>query len=233
VKVLKGPIWEGKLLEYAKTFCSRRSEFEYQLSVHTALGVDALNVKVIDVAKMAQNINNKMDLLMQMFRSPVGPDEEEMTLQVRQRGRIKACLEDDKLLKELRSLEESGSQEAGLSSVATYQSGHRRAADAPDFEKLKEDLNTDPDDAIAGNLVIFNRKFAIQQRQLMEKISHIVHHEGDRIIDEMKGALISGPHDKIIDTVSPSTTSFQHFPNDTFIVKDVHNLWKEMVRRRK
>ena len=41
VKVLKGQIWEGKLVEWIEKFTSRKTEFEFALAIHTARAVDA------------------------------------------------------------------------------------------------------------------------------------------------------------------------------------------------
>jgi hypothetical protein len=63
VKILKGPVWEGKLAAFAATFTKRRSEFEFALSIHTALGVDAANQTLGSVDKTTQEMNQKMDMM--------------------------------------------------------------------------------------------------------------------------------------------------------------------------
>lgn len=191
----------GSLLKFVELFVKRRGEFEYALTIHTALGVDALNDKMDDNTKITQDINAKMDLMMKMFQQSANSEERDMMTQVQRRGGIKSCLKSDRLLKELEELEEAEHSDdlggdGGLTR-AKFQVG-RRAADAPDFDKLKEDLNTDPEDAVKKNLEIFSRKFEIQKRQLLEEMDRIVRREGDRIIS----AINSGPHENIVDPVS-------------------------------
>lgn len=50
VRVLKGQIWQAKLVEWIAKFTSRKADFEFALSVHTARAVDGMSsaVDVID-----------------------------------------------------------------------------------------------------------------------------------------------------------------------------------------
>lgn len=191
----------GPLLRYVELFAKRRGEFEYALSIHTALGVDALNDKMDDNTKTMQAIDAKLDLMKKMFQQAASSEEREMMAQVQRRGGANACLKSDRIIKELEELEEPGHSDdlGGDGSLrrATDKVG-RRAADAPDFDKLQEDLNTDPNEAIKKNEDIFSRKFELKKREILEQMDHIVRREGDRIIS----TLTSGPHEKIIDPVS-------------------------------
>jgi hypothetical protein len=78
VKILKGPVWEGKLVAFVGKFTKRRGEFEFALSIHTALGVDAANRAITAVDKTTQEMNAKMDMMMKMFQTFVGPEQKEM-----------------------------------------------------------------------------------------------------------------------------------------------------------
>jgi hypothetical protein len=78
VKVLKGPIWEGKLVKFVGIFDKRRGEFEFALSIHTALGVDAANRALSAVDKTTQQMNAKMDMMLKMFQTMVSPEQKEM-----------------------------------------------------------------------------------------------------------------------------------------------------------
>ncbi|KAJ6458650.1 hypothetical protein C8R47DRAFT_995099, partial [Mycena vitilis] len=189
VKVLKGPIWEGKLVKFVGIFTKRRGDFEFALSVHTALGVDA-------ISNVTQEMNAKMDLMMKMFQQFVSPEQREMARLVEQMGGLQACQENDKVLKELNDLE-SKSVSAQLPSglhgaklpASTGKSG---------LEDLKDELMTDPDAAMEKNLTIFSRKFEVQKRQIIDELTKVVERQGDRVIS----AITAGPHDKIIDPVS-------------------------------
>jgi hypothetical protein len=59
VKILAGPIWEGRLSEFVETFGNRRREFEVALAIHTAVGVDEANIKLNIVDGRTAEINQK------------------------------------------------------------------------------------------------------------------------------------------------------------------------------
>jgi hypothetical protein len=65
------------------------------------------------------------------------------------------------------------------------------------FYELQQEVKSDPEEAIEKNAEIFNRKFDIQRRQIVEDIARAVNREGDRIIS----AVTAGPHDRIFDPV--------------------------------
>ncbi|KAF7319371.1 VPS13 domain-containing protein [Mycena chlorophos] len=194
VKVIKGPIWEGRLAAFSGEFTKRKSEFEFAMSIHTALGVDAAVRGISSLTNSSQAIEAKIDIMMKLFAQMATPDQKDMARLVDQKGGA-SVLDNDKALKELNDIEnkslaaQAGSREKHTGTLAD----------------LKEDLRTSPDAAMDANMELFSRKFAVQQRQIIEELSHVVERQGDRII----GAVLAGPHDRIID------------PN-------VHAVWKEM-----
>ncbi|KAJ7739936.1 hypothetical protein B0H16DRAFT_1568368 [Mycena metata] len=203
VKVLKGPIWEGKLVKFVGIFTKRRGDFEFAMSIHTALGVDAANRAISAVDKTTLEMNAKMDMMMKMFQQFVSPEQREMARIVEQKGGLQACQDNDKILKELNDLEsKSGATPVKPQSVKGTASMNNKTSG---LEDLKDELMTDPDAAMEKNLTAFNRKFEVQTRQIIDEMTKVVERQGDRIISE----LTSGPHDKIVD-------------------KDVHKVWKEM-----
>jgi hypothetical protein len=202
VKVLKGPIWEGKLVAFVGTFTKRRSEFEFALSIHTALGVDAANKTLSAVDQTTQEMNAKMDMMMKMFTQLASPEHKQMarcvrvvnTLQllmvshrmIEQRGGD-ACVEDDDALRELSDFEEKS---GGTREIASK-------GPKLDLDDLKESLHTDPDAAMEKNMAKFNRKLEVQTRQIIDEVNRAIQREGDRVIS----AVNAGPHDRIIDPV--------------------------------
>lgn len=191
VRVIKGPIWENRLLYYAGLFTKRRSEFEFSLTMHTAHGVDAANIKLSIVDKSTQEMKAKLDLLMKMFKTFAMPEEKDMVKRIQQRGGIEACERDEQILKELHDSE----PKKEIVAAATISS--KKASNASDFEDLKEELHEDPEKAMEKNMVVYSRKFEFQQKQITE-MSRVVRREGDRVIS----AITSGPHDHILDHVS-------------------------------
>ena len=57
VRVLKGQIWQAKLVDWIAKFTSRKADFEFALSVHTARAVDGMSstVNVIDTKWVLNN----------------------------------------------------------------------------------------------------------------------------------------------------------------------------------
>ncbi|KAF8178111.1 hypothetical protein K438DRAFT_1938825 [Mycena galopus ATCC 62051] len=177
VKVLKGPIWEGRLVKFVGIFTDRRGDFEFALSIHTALGVDAVN-------RTAQDLNAKMDMMLKLFQQFVSPEQKEMARLVEQRGG-QAVLDNDKALEELSDLENKsrGSQRTSA------------ASGSKNIEGLKDDLHTDPDTAMEQNMTKFAQKLEVQMRQITDEMNRIAERQGDRIISAVTG----GPHEKILD----------------------------------
>ncbi|KAJ7126323.1 hypothetical protein C8R44DRAFT_980121 [Mycena epipterygia] len=199
VKVLKGPIWEGKLVKFVGIFTKRRSELEFALSVHTALSVDSANRTISSVDQTTQEMNAKMDMMMKMFQKFVSPEQKEMERIIEQRGG-QARLNDEAALQVQYEFEakSGGSQENNAKSTKSL-----------GLDDLKEDLHTDPDAAIEQNMAKFTRKFEVQKRQIIDELSRVVEHTGDRVIS----AVTAGPHDKIVDL-------------------DVHTSWRGSVKTR-
>ncbi|KAF8529736.1 hypothetical protein BU17DRAFT_79834 [Hysterangium stoloniferum] len=193
VKVLVGSVWENRFLEYLSLFVRRRQEFEFALTIHTARGVDAANETLSDV-------NARLDLMMQMLKQLVSPEEEEMARLVEKRGGVEAVQNNKKALEELNKLAQKNT--ASLDLIST---GPQKTSNENDMEELLEDLRTNPDEAMEKNEKVFERKFEIQQRQITEQLTRTVRREGDRIIS----AIASGPHDRLLDP-------------------DVYKIWKEM-----
>ncbi|KAJ7498476.1 hypothetical protein FB451DRAFT_1016491 [Mycena latifolia] len=205
VKVLKGPIWEGKLVKFVGIFTKRRGEFEFALTMHTALGVDAANKAISAVDKTTQEMNAKMDMMMKMFQQFVSPEQREMARLVEQKGGLQACQENDKILKELSDLENKSAGATGPQSA--------KGTAGTGLEGLRDELMTDPDAAMEKNMTAFSRKFEVQKRQIIDELSKVVERQGDRVIS----AITAGPHDKIIDPVT-----------DRLTASFLRQIWKDM-----
>ncbi|KAI0332934.1 hypothetical protein GY45DRAFT_365739 [Cubamyces sp. BRFM 1775] len=74
-----------------------------------------------------------------------------------------------------------------------------------DLTRLMQDLADEPAIAIQRNLVRFERRFAIQQKEILEEMKKVVVHEGDRVIR----SVLAGPHERIVD-------------------QDMYEIWKDM-----
>jgi hypothetical protein len=202
VKVIEGPVWKGKLLDFVGRFTKRRSEFEFALTIHTARGVDMANQTLGDLDKTTQEMSAKMDTMMKMFERFVLPEQKAMEQLIEKKGGTKACQESDKILQELDEFGKESGRAFDKGAVASL--GKQKTRPAKDLDELKKELHTDPDAAMEKNMIAFSRKFEIQQRQITEELSKVMRREGDRIIS----AVTSGPHDKIIDPVRNTVASY-------------------------
>ncbi|KAF7319402.1 VPS13 domain-containing protein [Mycena chlorophos] len=184
VKVIKGPIWEGKLAAFSGEFTKRRDEFQLALSMHTALGVDAAVRGIDSLADSSKAIEAKIDMMMKLFAQMASPEQKELT---RLAGDQKGTPSDE-VLKRL-------NEEENRLSGAQGNSKEQSATKDKQLADLKAELKTTADAAIAANMEVFDRKFEIQRRQIEEAVERAVKRQGDRII----GAVLAGPHDRIKD----------------------------------
>lgn len=155
--------------------------------------MDSANKTLGDVDQTTQEMNAKMDMMMKLFEKLMPAEEKEMAKLIEDKGGAKKCQEDNKILQEL-----SG-QKSGGSIPTAGVAGRRGVPKDSDIEDLKTELHLDPDIAIQKNMEIFSRKFEMQKRQIIQEMEAVVKREGDRVIN----AVTAGPHDKILDPVSP------------------------------
>ncbi|KAI0629070.1 hypothetical protein C8Q77DRAFT_1161714 [Trametes polyzona] len=83
--------------------------------------------------------------------------------------------------------------------------GDEDSSERVELRRLMRDLADEPAVAIRKNLVWFERKFKIQQRELVQEMTAVVVHQGDRVIS----SVLAGPHERIIDP-------------------DMYEIWKDM-----
>ncbi|KAI0371099.1 hypothetical protein BV20DRAFT_211321 [Pilatotrama ljubarskyi] len=74
-----------------------------------------------------------------------------------------------------------------------------------DVARLVQDLADDPETAVLKNYVWFERKFVLQERNIIREMTRVVVYEGDRVIN----TVLKGPHEKILD-------------------RDIYSVWKDM-----
>ncbi|EED77713.1 predicted protein [Postia placenta Mad-698-R] len=192
-KVLKGPLWEGTFASFVSKFSQRRDDIEFALSIHIAGKVDGLHEKVDD---LAQIVERKTDMIIEFLKNYIPPEHKEVYEQIDRRGGREAVLKNDDALQSLVSaeLETNSSRPSNQATALARNMKH----------ELESQL-IDPTFQIQKNNQSFDRKFEMQQRQILEGVGEIVHRESDRVIE----SVTSGPHDRILD-------------------KDLHQIWKDM-----
>lgn len=133
--------------------------------------------------------------MLELFQEFVSPEQKKLAAMVEQMNGV-AALDSEQSMEEL--------ADAELALVGPLGSDSRHDGGRPfDLVALRHEIRANPDEAIEKNSDLFDRKFDIQRRQIVEDIERTVNREGDRIIL----AVTAGPHDRIVDPVwqkSPS-----------------------------
>jgi hypothetical protein len=62
-KVLLSSVWDAKLLDFMKTFTTRREEFKFELTIHTSQGVDKANSKLDVIGDAVKALDEKFERL--------------------------------------------------------------------------------------------------------------------------------------------------------------------------
>ena len=195
-------------------FTKRRGEFEFAMAISTTSGVHTANLKLDVVDERTAELSRRcvsflwqprhqalttcirMDTMLQLFQEFVTPQQKKLAAMADAMGRDVA-LENEQAMKEL----------AGAESSLDAQSGQESQQDPQpfNFTELRQEIDTDPDEAIKMNAEFFNHKFDIQRRQIKEDIDRALKREGDRIIS----LVTAGPHDRIADPVSAGFPAFE------------------------
>ncbi|KXN86242.1 hypothetical protein AN958_10320 [Leucoagaricus sp. SymC.cos] len=197
-RTVKATIYEARLADFAQKFLEHRSTLGMALSLHTTIGVDAANGKLDSQDQLLKRMDKKLDMIL-LFRKLDTPREKEVMKFIEEHGGVKACLNNDEYLEEL--VAKSGDSLSRISGRGAGGSG-RRSNDLPEIRKrLNKEFQEDIDEAFNRNMVLFERKLDMQNKQLNETLRQ----ESDHIIS----VLLTGAHDRINDS-------------------DLRKLWKDM-----
>ncbi|TBU26461.1 hypothetical protein BD311DRAFT_779599 [Dichomitus squalens] len=186
VKILTCPSWDTILCNLSAAFHKRRAEFEFALSMHTGLDIEA-NAKLDEIEGTAQQTQDRLDDMLAYFHTALSPEYEDIAARVRGRGGLQAVMDNERLLREL--IHEFRGHVDGTLDIRGRQDV------AFDMEELKLELREDIELAVERNAQTFSRKFEMQRQQIVDELARVVHREGDRVIN----AIPSRPHDRIID----------------------------------
>jgi hypothetical protein len=131
-----------------------------------------------------------MEVMLLLFQKFITPEQRDVALYIKSNG-IDPNFKDEKTVKDLLAYE---------AKVSTDQDSDVRRAKHEEVgaSELRKEISEDPDQAIKTNAELFDRKFDIQRRQIEADVARAVRREGDRVI----AAVTSGPHDRIVDSVS-------------------------------
>ncbi|KAI8969692.1 hypothetical protein BD414DRAFT_518441 [Trametes punicea] len=192
VKVFSCARWDVELQQYIKRFEKRRADVHLAIALHLGLNIDRALLQL-------DTLHLKMDRALSYLKLCTSPEERELAAFIKKRGGRQAILASDRLLLELISKPSS--------SICQDSDGAwRERQDFIDIEELRAALSEDPAISISRNSDAFERKFEMQERELV-RIQEIVHEENGIVIR----SLSSGPHDKIRDNRWRGSVKARHF----------------------
>ncbi|KAJ2926508.1 hypothetical protein H1R20_g10578, partial [Candolleomyces eurysporus] len=196
MKTVKSGVYENRLAEFCAVFDDHKKTVELAMSVHVAVGMDTANEKLDHQQDRLRSIERKLDMIT-LFRKLDTPREKDINKFIESHGGARACITNDELLEEL--IIKSG--ELSVARISGKDNG-RKSNDLPQIRKrLFKELQEDIDDTFKRNMVLFERKLEMQNKQLTDAL----HQESSNIIS----TLLSGAHDRIIDP-------------------DLQKIWKDM-----
>jgi hypothetical protein len=203
--VLKGSLWENQLAGIGLDFDKRRDDFQFELTMYTATGMDT----VMDTTQATKERVEEMNEMLKIIRDAVTPEEQRLREEVEKIGRDAIMdPEDETLLFQLgkRELRKASSKIANQSK-----------ADSKPYtlEDLRNDLSADPKDVIAKNMVAFRQKMEMQEKRIIKETEAIAIRESGRVIKAME----AGPHDGILD---PVTVLFHVIAHHAYFVMAGH-----------
>ncbi|KAF8589614.1 hypothetical protein K439DRAFT_1404841 [Ramaria rubella] len=147
-KVLNSAAWQGRLAKYDGLFTRRRSEFDFALNVHTAVGVDTANRTLDDVKDTTLAIDEKVDVMMTVFQSIMPPkDGKKLKRLLNQTGGNKTILESKKPPREP-SINNLRGELKSVSSEAVSTTENRKPVG---LEEIHHNLHPKPDGAVQNN----------------------------------------------------------------------------------
>ncbi|KAI0325484.1 hypothetical protein GY45DRAFT_240808 [Cubamyces sp. BRFM 1775] len=194
VKVLKSSSWDDKFKGFVTLFADRRKAFTFALEMHVGKAVDDANRKL-------ESVDTKLDAILRLFSTLVSPEQERLFDYVGTNGGPDAVMKNHDALVTLIKLQ----LPATTTSKRHAEGGHQDGDPKDELQALQDELFDSTETAIQRNMELFERKFIVQQRRLLEQMQATVRHEGDRVIDKV----LSGPHERIKDS-------------------DIYEIWKEM-----
>ncbi|KAF9557963.1 hypothetical protein CPC08DRAFT_736574 [Agrocybe pediades] len=186
-KTLTASSYENRLADYTLRFREHRKKLHLAFAAHASIGIDIANRQLLIQSERLQNLEEKLDEILNHFRKLDTPREREVHRFIEENGGAKACLKDDELLEAL--ISKSGEPSSRISG---REDGRRTSSDLPSIrKKLLKELMEDVDEVLDRNLKLYERKLDMQSKQLTETIEA----ESEHIIQ----TLLSGAHDRIID----------------------------------
>ncbi|KAJ3878208.1 hypothetical protein F5051DRAFT_328402 [Lentinula edodes] len=100
VKLLKSPIYEGRLAGYIQTFVERRTELHTVLGMFTAHKIHSTFSLLENNQEVLKSINNSIQVIFERLRTQT-PIEKQIWKLIESKGGLEKCTEDESALTEL------------------------------------------------------------------------------------------------------------------------------------
>ncbi|KAF7375648.1 hypothetical protein MSAN_00453900 [Mycena sanguinolenta] len=184
IKFLKAGAWNKELGAYASRFANRREELTFALSMRTAVTIEEMN--------------SNMKTMMEMFATMLTPQERDMGRWIHDNGGEKVVLGDDKKCAAMIKYEATVAASSGIGHVDKGRPGAEEDAKKKEekaIAALRKEYREDIGSIIQENLESYSKRFEMGLDDLKKDLGNKIKHEGDRVIEYLRG----GPHKRIKD----------------------------------
>ena len=197
VKFFTSLKWQGKFTDVAQQFADHKTAIQFDLQIHASVGITTANIALsavsTDMSKLTENVGKLMEVVFERMRSP--EEREVASLVAAQPGGVEAALKNDALLEQVLAAQKS---KDGKGAGARRHGAGAEEDKTKTISELRAEVGKDVEQVLADNKY-FEQKFEVVRMQV-EEVKVSIKRETDRVID----TLLSGPHERIIDRVSPS-----------------------------
>jgi hypothetical protein len=186
--------WQGKFTEVAGQFAAHKQALQFELQIH-------LSVEMTNANETLAEVNENVKLMMKVvFEAMNTPEEKDLAVLAQNKGGVDVVLADDHTLKQVLAKQSKGKDEKGGGRPKDVNSVDSGALTLGEF---KHELDQDVEVVLAENSKHFEQKFAAMELSLKE-VTVTIQRQSDRVIEEILAGVNAGPHERIVDRVSPT-----------------------------
>ncbi|KAJ7689549.1 hypothetical protein B0H17DRAFT_633894 [Mycena rosella] len=194
VKFCKASTWNDKLAGLKVRFTTRRQELQFALTLNTATTIQ-------DMSAMLKKMHDEFAKEFQSFKTP---QDRKIEAFFKANGGEEAVLGNDAQCALLIKLQNEETSTHNIQSTyAAGPSGHKpQTGGAQEQHKealaaLRKEYRSDVASVIEENMESFAKRLDLSLQLISEDLKNDIHHEGDRVINFLKG----GPHLRLRDKI--------------------------------
>ncbi|KAJ7616828.1 hypothetical protein DFH06DRAFT_1238529 [Mycena polygramma] len=185
IKFLKAGAWNKELASYATRFTNRRADLTFALSMRGVVTMEEMNTN--------------MKKMMDMFSTMLSPQERDMGRWINQNGGEKSVLGSDKKCAAMIKFEATLSSNTPAGHAGDkgrpVSDEETKKIEAKAIAALRKEYREDISGIIQENLESYSKRFAMGLDDLGKDLGNKIQHQGDRLIQYLRG----GPHQRIKD----------------------------------